>query len=145
MKNLSKNLTYAEAIASQTATRHNIKNEPTKEVLERMVLVAEHIFQPIREHFNKPIRVSSFYRGSEVNKKVGGSKNSQHMTGEAIDLQGTNGVTNAEIFNFVRKNLNYDQLIWEYGTASEPAWVHISFKKSGNRKQVLVIGVDKRL
>ena len=147
MKNLSANLTYAEAIASQKATRSNIKNEPTPEILARMVLVANNIFQPIRDHFKKPIRVSSFFRNAQVNKLVGGSVNSQHMAGEAIDLQGTNGLTNAQIFEYVRQNLNFDQLIWEFGTTKEPAWVHVSFRGAGrgkNRKMVFAVGVNKK-
>ena len=147
MIKLSKNLTYAEAIASQTATRHKIKNIPTPNVLKRMVLVANNVFQPIRDHFNTPIRVSSFFRNTKVNQLVGGSLSSQHISGEAIDLQGTNGLTNAEIFYFVKDNLDFDQLIWEHGTINEPAWVHVSYRsfdRGKNRKQVFAIGVRKK-
>jgi zinc D-Ala-D-Ala carboxypeptidase len=144
MTKLSKNLTYAEAIASQTATRHGIKNIPTQNVLKRMVLVANNVFQPIRDHFNTPIRVSSFFRNKKVNQLVGGSLSSQHVSGEAIDLQGTNGLTNAEIFEYIKNNLDFDQLINEYpNSKGEPAWVHVSFreqKRGGNRKQILTIG-----
>ncbi len=143
---LSKNLSYQEAIASQTATRHKIKNEPSSDVLERMKLVANKVFQPTRDHFGKPIRVSSFYRSPMVNRLVGGSQSSQHMSGEAIDMQGTNGITNAEIFEYIRKNLDFDQLIWEFGTSREPAWVHVSFRgatRGRNRKQVFAVGVRK--
>ena len=144
MKNLSANLTLAEAITSQTATRLKIKNTPTPADVARMVLVANHVFQPVRHFFNTPIRASSFYRSPALNKAVGGSRTSQHMTGEAIDMQGTNGLTNAEIFLYIKNNLDFDQLIWEFGTTKEPAWVHVSYKRNGNRKQVFAVGVNKR-
>ena len=141
--NLSKNLTLAEATTSQTAVRHGLNNQAPAFVIENLKLIAEKVFQPIREHFKKPIRVSSGYRSKELNAKVGGSKNSQHIAGQALDLQGTNGITNAQIFEYIRKNLEFDQLIWEYGTTSEPAWVHVSYNRHGNRKQVFSIGVKK--
>lgn len=77
-----------------------------------------------------------------VSKAVGGSATSDHPKGLALDLQGTNGTTNKEIFDWAKENLDFDQLIWEYGTKEEPAWVHISYRGKGkNRKQVLRIGV----
>lgn len=137
---LSKNLTLQECITSQTAARRRIDNTPPADVICNLREVAEHIFQPIREHFGKPIRVSSGYRSPALNKAVGGSKTSQHVKGEALDLQGTNGLTNRDIYDFVYNNLDFDQLIWEYGTDKEPAWVHVSFTKSRkNRKHVLRI------
>lgn len=141
---LSKNLTLQEAISSQTAQRKGLDNTPSKSTINVMILTAEKVFQPVRDHFGVPIRVSSFYRSPAVNAAVGGSKTSQHRTGEAIDMQGTNGLTNAEIFNWIRKNLDFDQLIWEYGNSTEPAWVHVSYTaKRKNRKQVFAIGVKK--
>jgi len=74
-----------------------------------------------------------------INKKIGGAKSSQHVKGEALDLQGMEGLKNSQIFNYIKNNLDYDQLIWEYGTATEPAWVHVSYRKSGNRKQIITI------
>lgn len=142
--NLSKNLTLQEAITSQTAQRKGLDNTPSKSTINVMILTAEKVFQPVRDHFGVPIRVSSFYRSPAVNAAVGGSKTSQHRTGEAIDMQGTNGLTNAEIFNWIRKNLDFDQLIWEYGNSTEPAWVHVSYTaKRKNRKMVFAIGVKK--
>lgn len=137
---LSKNITLQEAVSSQTATRLGIDNTPTEEVIERLKLVAGQV-QKIRDHFKKPIRISSGYRCPKLNRAIGGARNSQHQTGEAMDIQGTNGLTNAELFHYARKHLDFDQLIWEYGTKQEPAWVHISYKKTGNRKQVLYVGV----
>lgn len=141
---LSKNLTLQEAITSQTAERKGLNNHPDQSTINVMKLTAEKVFQPVRDYFDKPIRVSSFYRSPQVNKAVGGSATSQHRTGEAIDMQGTNGLTNAEIFEWIRKNLEFDQLIWEYGNSTEPAWVHVSYTaKRKNRKMVFAIGVKK--
>ena len=139
---LTKNLSKKEAIASQTATRLRINNEPTPEIWKVMKITAENVFQPIRDHFNKPIRVSSFYRSPALNKAIGGSKTSDHMTGRSIDIQGTNGITNKMIFEFAKNNLDFDQLINEYPDKyGEPSWVHISYRGMGkNRKQVLTIG-----
>lgn len=139
---LSKNLTLQEAITSQTATRLKIDNTPNERQIENLKLVATHCFQPIRDHFGKPIRVSSGFRSKALNKAIGGSATSDHPEGLALDLQGTNGTTNKEIFDWAKENLDYDQLIYEYGTKHEPAWVHISYRGKGkNRKQVLYIGV----
>lgn len=136
---VSKYVTLAELTHSQTAIRLGIDNRPTPEVSANLKLVCTKVFDPIREHFGKPIRISSGYRSPILNKKIGGAKNSQHTTGEALDLQGMEGLKNSQIFNYIKNNLDYDQLIWEYGTATEPAWVHVSYRKSGNRKQIITI------
>ena len=142
---LSPHLTVKEAITSQTAIRKNIDNTPTPEVLENLKYIAIRIFELVREHFGKPIHISSGYRSPALNKAVGGSKNSQHVVGQALDIQGTAGVTNAQIFGYIRHNLEFDQLIWEYGDTNEPAWVHVSLRKDGvNRKEVFAIGVNKK-
>lgn len=143
-KMLSANLSLSEAITSQTAIRKKIDNTPNAFVIENLKRIAVNVFQKVREYFEKPIRVSSGYRSFALNKAVGGSKSSQHVTGEALDIQGTNGVTNAEIFYYIKDNLQFDQLIWEYGNDDEPAWVHVSYREMGNRKQVFAIGVDKK-
>ncbi len=136
---ISENLSLQECVSSQTATRNKIDNTPDAAVICSLRLVAEKVFQPIRKHFGKPIRVSSAYRSPKLNAAIGGSKTSQHVKGEALDLQGTNGVTNKQIYDYVKNNLDFDQLIWEYGTDKEPAWVHVSYKPKGNRKQVIRI------
>jgi hypothetical protein len=141
MKNISKYITYQEAVTSQTAIRKGINNTPNSNALINMQLLGIRVFDIVREHFKKPIRVSSFYRSLILNNAVGGSRTSQHVTGEAIDIQATKGFTNAQIFNFIKDNLEFDQLIWEYGTKENPAWVHVSYRKSGNRKQILYVGV----
>jgi len=138
---ISANISEAEAFKSQSAVRHGIDNTTTNEVvLANMRHVAE-LFEQIRAHFGKPIGISSFYRSPALNKKIGGAKNSQHILGEAIDIDADiyGGVTNAQIFEFA-KTLDFDQLIWEYGDDNNPAWVHISRKRVGkNRKQRLRI------
>lgn len=105
-----------------------------------MKLVAETCFEPIRNHFGIPLPVSSFFRCEALNKAIGGSKTSQHCKGEAIDMDADGSpITNKQIFDWAKANLKFDQLIWEYGTSENPAWVHISFSKHGNRNQVLYI------
>ena len=140
MKIISKYITYEEATHSQTATRKGIKNEPNDTELACMQLVATEVFDVVREHFNKPLIVSSFYRSLGLNKAVGGAKTSQHMKGQAIDIQGTGFVTNKMIFDYIKDELNFDQLIWEFGDNKNPAWVHVSYNsKNNNRKQVVYI------
>lgn len=138
--NLTRNISLEELTTSQTATRLKINNTPTPEIIENLKVVATQV-QKVRDHFGKPLIISSGYRSEKLNSAIGGARNSQHTKGEAIDIQSTNGYTNADIFNYIKNNLDFDQLIWEYGTRKEPKWVHISYKKSGNRKQILYVGV----
>ena len=137
---LSKNLSLAEMIRSESAKRAGINNMPTKEHLESMKILAEKIFQPIRDHFKVPIHISSGYRSKALNASIkGASKNSQHALGQALDLDmdGTE-ITNKQVFDYIKDNLEYDQLIFEFGTDSNPAWVHVSFNTNGKqRKQIL--------
>ncbi len=137
---LSKNLSLAEMVRSESAKRMGLTNMPTDLHLANMKKLANNIFQPIREHFNVPIRISSGYRSEELNKKMKGtSKTSQHCKGEAmdIDMDGT-AVSNAKIFHWIKDNLAFDQLIWEFGTDKNPDWVHVSYNANGSqRKQVL--------
>lgn len=137
MKNISDHITYKEAVRSNTAIRKGISNEPNYRQLQNMKLVAEMIFEPLREYFGVPIFVSSFYRSWRLNREVGGSETSDHTKGCAIDLDDIlGGVTNKQMFEFIRDNLDFDQLIWEYGDDDNPSWVHVSYRKEGNRKQV---------
>jgi len=136
---LSRNLSLKEATKSNTATRLGIENEPEQWEIDNLRAVAENIFQPVRDHFGVPIGVSSGYRCKELNKAIGGSKYSQHMIGEALDIDADiyGKVTNAEIFNYIKDNLEWDQMIWEFGDDEEPNWVHVSYKETGqNRKQL---------
>lgn len=136
---LSKNLSLAEVIRSETAKRRGVSNMPTDAHIANFKLLAEKVFQPIRDHFGVPIHISSGYRSAALNKAIGGAASSQHCTGEAIDIDmdGTS-VTNAQIFNYIKDNLEFDQLIWEFGTDSNPDWVHVSYESTGKqRKQIL--------
>ncbi len=136
---LSKNLALSEVTRSETAKRRGISNMPTPEHIENFKKLAENVFQPIRDHFGVPIRISSGYRSKELNTAIGGSLSSQHCQGEAIDIDmdGTT-ITNKQIFDFIKDNLNFDQLIWEFGTDTNPDWVHVSYDSAGKqRKQIL--------
>jgi hypothetical protein len=133
---LSKHLEIAEVIRSSTAKRLGIKNEPTAEHLSNLKLLAENIFEPIREHFGRPIFISSGYRSAALNKATkGASTTSQHSKGEALDLDmdGTE-ISNKQVFEFIKNNLNFDQLINEF----DYSWVHVSYSSTGKqRKQIL--------
>jgi hypothetical protein len=136
---LSKHLSLAEITRSETAKRNGISNMPTEEHLENFKLLAEKVFEPIREHFKVPIHISSGYRSKALNTAIKGSLSSQHCSGEAIDIDmdGTS-ITNAQIFNYIKDNLIFDQLIWEFGTDKNPDWVHVSYESNGKqRKQML--------
>jgi len=138
---LSANLSLGEFTRSQTAKRRGIDNTPKGEHLEAAKLLAEKIFQPIREHFGKPIFISSGYRSMALNEAIGGSKTSQHSKGEAIDIDMDHrgGPENEEVFHYIRENLPFDQLIWEFGTDKRPDWVHVSYNSDGEQRgQILV-------
>jgi zinc D-Ala-D-Ala carboxypeptidase len=137
---LSTNLSLAEVTRSETAKRRGISNMPTPEHIENFKKLAANIFQPIREHFGKPIIISSGYRSAELNKAIGGSLSSQHCSGEAIDIDmdGTD-ITNKQIFDYIKDNLTFDQMIAEFPKQGNPDWVHVSFAANrSQRKQILV-------
>jgi zinc D-Ala-D-Ala carboxypeptidase len=137
---ISPNLNLAEITRSDTAKRQGIDNTPTAEHLENFKLLADKVFEPIREHFKTPIFISSGYRSKALNSFIKGSLSSQHCTGQAIDIDmdGSNGeVTNRMVFDFIKNKLDFDQLIWEFGTDFNPDWVHVSYVKGKNRKQKL--------
>ena len=138
--NLSKNLTLAEVTKSTTAKRLGIDNTPDEWTTENLRQVAINIFQPLREAFGCPIYVSSGYRSAELNTAIGGSTRSQHVEGRALDLDADvyGGCTNSQIFNWIKENLEFDQLIWEFGDSDNPDWVHVSYVYDGvNRKRCL--------
>jgi len=137
---LSEHLDLSEVIRSESAKRKGISNMPTPEHIENFKLLAEKIFQPIREHFRCPIHISSGYRSKELNAAIGGSATSQHCSGEAIDIDmdGTpNGVTNRMVFDYIKDNLTWDQMIFEFGDKENPDWVHVSYTSGKQRKQIL--------
>jgi hypothetical protein len=141
---LSKNLSLAEVIRSETAKRKGISNMPTEAHIENFKLLAEKVFQPIREHFGVPIHISSGYRSAALNTAIKGSGSSQHCSGEAIDIDmdGTS-ITNAAIFNYIKDNLEFDQLIWEFGTDANPDWVHVSYESTGKQRKMMLKAVKK--
>lgn len=138
---LSEHLDLSEVIRSESAKRNGISNMPIEAHIANLKLLAENIFQPIRNNFRCPIHISSGYRSIELNRVIKGSLTSQHCTGEAIDIDmdGTpNGVTNKMVFDYIKNNLEFDQLIWEFGNDDNPDWVHVSYESTGKqRKQVL--------
>ena len=138
---LSEHLDLSEVTRSESAKRKGISNMPTEAHIANIKLLAEKIFEPIRNHFRCPIIISSGYRSKELNAAIGGSLTSQHCQGEAIDIDmdGTpNGVTNRMVFDYIKDNLEFDQLIYEFGDSNNPDWVHVSYESTGKqRKQIL--------
>ena len=125
---ISKHISYKEGVYSRTATRLGIKNNPNAEQMENMIAIAEEVFEPLRAYVGGPIKINSFFRSPELNKAIGGSGKSQHCHGQAIDLDDTFGrCTNAEMFEFIKKHLDFDQIIWEFGDEDNPDWVHVSY------------------
>lgn len=137
---LSQHFTLEEMTKSQTGSRKGIDNTPSQEVIENLKQLCEHVLEYIRVRFGKPITVNSGYRGAALNKAIGGAKNSQHMTGQAADIEIV-GVDNKVLFNWIKDNMEFDQLILEYYKEGTPdsGWVHVSWNSQCNRKQVLTI------
>ena len=135
---ISKHISDKEGVYSITATRLGLDNTPGQFILGNMKELAEQVFEPLREWVGGPIRINSFYRGKALNKAIGGSTSSQHCKGQAMDIDdGGCKKTNAEMYAWIKENLNFDQMIWEFGDDKNPNWVHVSYKSEGNRKQVL--------
>jgi|TARA_R100001224_G_scaffold100481_1_gene71667 zinc D-Ala-D-Ala carboxypeptidase len=125
---ISKHISDKEGVYSRTALRLDIDNTPTKEHKQNMVKLAEEVFEPLRAYVGGPIKINSFYRSPKLNKAIGGSTKSQHCNGQAIDIDDTFGrCTNAEMFEFIKKHLDFDQIIWEFGDNKNPNWVHVSY------------------
>jgi len=137
-KAVSKHISYKEATRSATATKLNIDNIPTDDILSNMVVVAAEVFEPLREWAKHPINVNSFYRSPKLNAAIKGSLKSSHLSGQAIDISTLGKKTNGEMFDYIKDNLDFDQLIWEFGNDENPRWIHVSYKnKKDNRKDVL--------
>jgi zinc D-Ala-D-Ala carboxypeptidase len=136
--NLTKNFTLEEMTKSETALRHDIDNTPNEQEISAMKLLAEKVLQPVRDHFGKGVKVNSGFRNQDVNQKVGGSRNSDHTRGQACDIE-IPGVPNAELAEWIKDNLEYNQLILEFYTPGVPdsGWVHVSYIPEDNKKQVL--------
>ena len=136
---ISAHISYREGVYSTTATRKGINNTPNDEQLANMELVAEEIFEPLRVWVGGPIKINSFFRCPELNKSIGGSSKSQHCKGQAIDIDDTFGkATNAEMYHFIKDNLDFDQIIWEFGNDDNPDWIHVSYASAEeNRNRCL--------
>jgi len=136
---ISDHITYAEAIHSNTAKRKSIDNTPNEVQVLSMKLLADKIFEPLRKWVGGPIKVNSFFRSVTLNEAIGGVASSQHCKGQAIDIDDVYGYkSNAEMYKWIQENLDYDQMIWEFGTDTQPNWVHISYvSKEENRNKCL--------
>ena len=137
--NISKHITYLEGTHSDTAKAKGISNIPNEVQLAAMRLVAEKCFEPLREWYGKPIRINSFFRSVELNRAVKGSKTSDHVKGMAIDLDAGSNAENLKLFNWLKDNVEFTQLIHEYGDKSGPEWVHISYNPNNLKTQLLYI------
>jgi len=136
---LSQHFDLSEFTRSESAKREGLDNTPTAEHLENLKILCEKVLEPIRLRYGS-INISSGYRGKLLNHFIGGAINSDHCVGRAADIDmddvGT-GVTNTEIFNYIKDNLDYDQLIWEFGNKVRPDWVHVGYRLGANRKETL--------
>jgi zinc D-Ala-D-Ala carboxypeptidase len=136
---ISDHISFKEFTKSNTAQRLGIENKPGAYEVKCARDLAFHVFEPLRKWVGGPIRINSFFRCKDLNKAIGGSKNSQHCYGQAIDLDDTHGFkTNAEMYNYIKDSLDFDQLIWEFGDDQNPDWVHVSYVgPEKNRKRCL--------
>jgi zinc D-Ala-D-Ala carboxypeptidase len=134
---ISEHISYKEGVYSITATRRGIDNTPDDEQLINMKLIAEKIFEPLREWVSGPIKINSFFRSIKLNKAIGGSRKSQHCQGQAMDIDDTfKVVANSDMYEYIKNNLDFDQLIWEFGNDDNPNWLHVSYvspEKNRNR------------
>tara|TARA_R110001599_G_scaffold144451_2_gene326047 strand:+ start:93 stop:557 length:465 start_codon:yes stop_codon:yes gene_type:complete len=142
---ISKHISEKEATKSITALRLGIDNTPDGNILSNMKLLADNIFEPLREYVGGPIKINSMFRSEALNKAIGGSSKSQHCDGKAFDIDDIYGhKTNAEMFNYIKDNLNFDQMIWEFGSVNNPDWIHVSYvSESINRNKILKAVRDK--
>ena len=125
---ISKHISEREGVYSTTATRKGIDNIPNSDQLNNMRLLAEEVFEPLRTYVGGPIKINSFFRCPELNTAIGGSGKSQHCKGQAIDIDDTYGkMTNAEMYRWIKDNLDFDQMIWEFGDDDNPNWIHVSY------------------
>ena len=142
---ISKHISDREGVYSTTAIRRGLDNTPDAEQLLNMKLLAKKVFEPLREWVGGPIRINSFFRGPELNTAIGGSSKSQHCKGQAMDIDdGGCNKTNAEMYKFIKDELDFDQMIWEFGDDDNPNWVHVSYvSENENRNRCLKAYKDK--
>jgi hypothetical protein len=133
MKTLSKHVTMEEFCYSPTAIKKGINNSMGLIAIDKAIQLCENVFEPLRKHLNAPIKISSGFRCDQLNKLIGGASGSQHTKGEAFDLE----LTDRKLFDWILKNLEFDQAIYEFGNDAHANWFHISYRKGNNRKQAL--------
>lgn len=135
---LSPHFTLKEMTYSSTAVRLGLSNEPASAELRALKALCFNVLEPIRNRFEVPFSPNSAYRSPAVNDAVHGSKNSQHLKGEAADIE-IPGTSNFDLAVWINANLVFDQLILEFFKDGEPdsGWVHVSFSQQKNRKEVL--------
>ena len=136
---ISKHISMKEATKSVTALRLNIDNTPNGTALNNMKILAENIFEPLREWVGGPIKITSMYRSPDLCLALGSKSSSQHTKGQAMDIDDIYGhKTNKEMFYWIKENLEFDQMIWEFGNEDNPDWLHISYvDNENNRNRIL--------
>ena len=135
---ISENISFKEATFSKTAKSLKIKNQPSETHIKNMQIIASKVFQPLREWCDHRIRVNSMYRSPDLCVAIGSTKTSQHTKGQAIDISSLGEKTNGELFEWIKENLDFDQMIWEFGNNDNPKWVHVSYvNKKNNRNRTL--------
>jgi zinc D-Ala-D-Ala carboxypeptidase len=135
---LSEHFSYAELTKSTTAARKGISNAPSKEHAANLVTLCNEVLEPLRKLYGRPIRISSGYRSTALNKAVGGSASSHHCFGMAVDIDQGSAAENMRIFNLLKAYGSYTQLIFEFGTLEDgPDWVHVSFDIEDLKRQTL--------
>ena len=139
MYKLSKNFNLIEFIKSSTASRLNIDNTPSNDVINNLKNLCINVLQPLRDKYGSYISINSGYRSKELNTAIGGSKTSDHCYGYAADIDTIDD--NIEIFNIIKDNFKFDQLIAEMNDDGKPSWIHVSFKDT-NRNQLLIAYKD---
>jgi hypothetical protein len=137
MEKISSHISYKEGTYSTTAIRRGIENKPNEIQLANMKVLAEKVFEPLRLYIGGPIKINSFFRSAELNTAIGGSTKSQHCKGQAMDIDDTFGkMSNAKMYNWIKKNLDFDQMIWEFGDDNNPNWVHVSYVSPNKNRNV---------
>lgn len=138
MRFISENISWDEAVKSKTAEKHDIENIPNENQIQEMKKLAKNIFEPLRKWAGHPIRVNSFFRSPELCLKLKSKATSQHTKGQAIDIDSLGNRSNDELFNYIKDNLSFDQLIWEFGDDENPDWIHVSYvNENTNRSNIL--------
>jgi len=137
--NLTLHVSVAEFERSDAAIKHGISNKMNEFEKERAIELCKNVFEPIRRYVGKPIKINSGFRSAALNKRIGGSKTSQHVLGEAMDLD----LHDRELFEWILDNIEFDQIIAEFPQGGKASWFHISYRKGRNRKQALVATKQK--